>query len=83
MLVINSVTGCSTCNRVFISRKKKFLSLSTINSTVPALEYPTAFANLQACSPISLRVFSSRKELGASSTTFWFLRWIEHSRSPK
>jgi hypothetical protein len=34
--VIASVTGCSTWRRVFISRKKKLLSLPTTNSTVPA-----------------------------------------------
>jgi hypothetical protein len=36
--VIISVTGCSTCSRVFISRKKKSRgwSASTMNSTVPA-----------------------------------------------
>jgi hypothetical protein len=38
--VIASVTGCSTCSRVFISMKKKFIEpssrCSTMNSTVPA-----------------------------------------------
>ena len=34
---IISVTGCSTCRRVFISRKKKLLSCPATNSTVPAL----------------------------------------------
>jgi hypothetical protein len=29
------------------------------------------------------RRFASRKGEGASSTTFWFRRWIEHSRSPR
>ena len=39
--------------------------------------------DLQAgdCSPMALRVASSRKGDGASSITFWLRRWIEHSRS--
>ena len=41
-----------------------------MNSTVPALVYPTALARAQACSPIALRVESSRNGEGASSTTF-------------
>ena len=35
-----SVMGCSTCSRVFISRKKKRPSSSRRNSIVPALVYP-------------------------------------------
>ena len=65
-------------DRIFI---EKLRSPSTINSTVPADAYPTALANAQDCSPIALRVASSKNGLGASSTTFWFRRWIEHSRS--
>ena len=34
--VIISVTGCSTCRRVFISMKKNWRSAPTMNSTVPA-----------------------------------------------
>ena len=37
-----SVTGCSTCSRVFISRKKNGPSRSSTNSTVPASMYLTA-----------------------------------------
>ena len=37
--VIHSVIGCSTCNLVFISRKKKFFFESTRNSTVPVIQY--------------------------------------------
>jgi hypothetical protein len=29
---------------------------------------------------MALRVAASRKGLGASSMTFWWRRWIEHSR---
>ena len=47
-----SVTGCSTCSRVFISRKKKPSSPST-SSTVPAPSYPAASASATAASPIS------------------------------
>ena len=32
---------------------------------------------------MALRVASSRKGLGASSITFWWRRWMEHSRSHK
>jgi len=38
MPTVNSVTGCSTCSRVFISRKKVSpLRLSWMNSMVPVL----------------------------------------------
>ena len=36
MPVTSSVTGCSTCSRVFISRKKNERSCPATNSTVPA-----------------------------------------------
>ena len=55
--------------------------MPTTNSTVPALWYFTARASATACSPIALRVVSLMKGLGASSITFWWRRWIEHSRS--
>ena len=45
--------------------------------------FPTARASATACSPIALRVSGSRNGLGASSMTFWWRRWIEHSRSPR
>ena len=41
----------------------------------------TAFASATACSPIALRVASLMKGDGASSITFWWRRWMEHSRS--
>ncbi len=54
-----------------------------MNSTVPALWYFTALARATACSPMAWRVASSMKGDGASSITFWWRRWIEHSRSPR
>jgi hypothetical protein len=55
--------------------------LPTTNSTVPALWYFTALASATACSPMALRVASLMKGDGASSITFWWRRWMEHSRS--
>ena len=46
-----------------------------------ALEGFTALASATACSPMALRVSSLMKGDGASSMTFWWRRWIEHSRS--
>ena len=68
-------------SRVFISRKAKVPSSSRTNSTVPAPTYPTAAAARTAASPISVRRTSSTAGEGASSTTFWWRRWTEHSRS--
>ena len=47
-----------------------FLFLSSRNSTVPALLYPTALAAFTAISPICCLVFSSRAADGDSSTIF-------------
>ena len=79
-----SVTGCSTCRRVFISMKKKFISLprcSTMNSTVPAPTYFTARATATAASPMRRRRASVIPGAGASSSTFWWRRCTEQSRS--
>ena len=54
-----------------------------MNSTVPADRYFTAFARSTACFPIAARVRASRNGDGASSITFWWRRWIEHSRSKR
>src|SRR6266705_1425604 len=62
--VTSSVTGCSTCSRVFISRKKKLLSWPATNSTVPAESYPTAFASATAWAPMRRRVSASISALG-------------------
>ena len=80
-----SVTGCSTCSRVFISMKKKLMSppsrCSTMNSTVPAPTYLTARAAATAASPICRRSASVMPGAGASSSTFWWRRCTEQSRS--
>jgi hypothetical protein len=83
--VIASVTGCSTCSRVFISMKKKFIEpssrCSTMNSTVPAPTYFTARAAATAARPIWARISGLRPGAGASSSTFWWRRCTEQSRS--
>ena len=78
-----SVTGCSTCRRVFISRKYGLPSASSRNSTVPAPTYSTARAAATAAAPIRARNSALTAGEGASSRTFWCRRWIEHSRSPR
>ncbi len=52
------------------------------NSTVPAPTYPIAWAAATAASTSRCRIAPSTAGDGASSTTFWCRRWIEHSRSP-
>ena len=48
---------------------------------VRSITRPIALASATACSPIAWRVASLMKGDGASSITFWWRRWIEHSRS--
>ena len=79
--VTASVTGCSTWIRPFSSRKKTS-SPSTRNSAVPALSYPSARAKATACSEIRSRSAGDRPGGGDSSTTFWWRRCTEQSRSP-
>ncbi len=69
----SSVTGCSTCRRVFISMNQNDVgsSAGTRNSTVPTPTYPTDRATSHAASPSRARVASSSAGEGASSTTFW------------
>ena len=63
--VVSSVTGCSTCSRVFISRKKKSPASSAMNSTVPAPVYPMASAASRAASKslarMPVRAFDERR----------------------
>ena len=61
---VSSVMGCSTWRRVFISRKKKEPSSSTMHSTVPALTYPAPRASAIAASPIFVRSRSSTVVFG-------------------
>ena len=73
--VIASVTGCSTCRRVFISMNQNAperspAAASAMNSTVPAPTYPTARAALTAASPNSARKAGVMPGAGASSITF-------------
>lgn len=45
------------------------VSVSKMNSTVPALKYPTALAAYTAASPISFLIYDEMLD-GASSITF-------------
>ncbi len=56
---------------------------SSRNSNVPAFVYWTARAASTTVLPICRRIFSVRATEGASSISFWWRRWIEHSRSPR
>jgi hypothetical protein len=53
-----------------------------MNSTVPAPAYPIARAAFAAASHSRARRSGPTAGDGASSTIFWWRRWIEHSRSP-
>ena len=83
--VTASVTGCSTCRRAFISRKKNSdgSSAAAMNSTVPASDVAAARASATAAAPIRARSSASTTGEGASSITFWWRRWRLHSRSPR
>jgi len=50
-----SVMACSTCIRVFISRKKKTILLGQEKLNRPIFEYPTDRAKPTAAFPISRR----------------------------
>ncbi len=50
---------------------------------MPALTYLTARAAATAARPISVRSSGVSATDGASSSTFWCRRWMEHSRSPR
>ena len=65
--------GSLTGQSGLTDRRKAPLPLFTTlswNSTVPALWYLTALASATACSPMALRMLSSMKGEGASSSTF-------------
>ena len=49
---------------------------------MPALTYPQASATLTAASPMARRTSSGKFGAGLSSTSFWWRRWAEQSRSP-
>ena len=56
---------------------------SAMNSTVPAPEYPIAFAAATAAAPIAARTSAVIPGAGASSITFWCRRCSEQSRSKR
>ena len=82
MPVTSSVTGCSTCSRVFISRKTnrpRRRPPGTRRSRrrgTPRLAASTAAASIRSRSP------AETPGDGVSSTIFWWRRCTEQSRSP-
>src|SRR2546422_2173476 len=66
-----SVTGCSTCRRVFTSRKLNRPFISTRNSTVPAFTYPARLAMRTAAAPSFARRSAVTLGPGDSSISFW------------
>ena len=50
---------------------------------MPAFVYCTALAASMTMLPILRRIFSVSAGDGDSSISFWWRRWIEHSRSPR
>ena len=79
----SSVTGCSTWRRVFISRKKK----RSAGLVVEELDGAGAEVVDRRRSGAGRLVQGGarrvgRRGAGDSSTTFWWRRWIEQSRSP-
>ena len=54
-----------------------------MNSTVPAFWYPASFASASAASPMRARSSASTTGDGDSSTSFWYRRCSEQSRSPR
>ena len=84
--VISSVTGCSTCSRVFISMNQMRSARRPFAGVGDELDRPRAFVidrlrRLTAAPHTASRVASSMPGAGASSMTFWWRRWSEQSRS--
>ncbi len=78
----SSVTPCSTCSRVFISRNHTAPSGARRNSAVAAFRSPAADATATARAWSACRSALLNPGAGASSISFWWRRWIEQSRSP-
>ena len=79
----SSVTGCSTCSRVFISRKTNVLRLGVDQ----ALDRARAAVADGLAGPHGGRQHRARSSAetpgdGVSSATFWCRRCTEQSRSP-
>ena len=81
--VTHSVTGCSTCSRVFISRNQKVPS-SPARGTRPCRRRRSRSPSRRPRPrrDSSARRASSTSGDGVSSMTFWCRRCSEHSRSP-
>ena len=80
MPVTSSVTGCSTCRRVFTSRNEMVPSCPTRNSQVPAPAYDASVRIALDARTSSAFCSSLRNGAGASSTSFWCRRCSEQSR---
>ena len=81
-----SVTGCSTCRRVFISMKKNSSGRSADDDELDGARAGVAARCGRwrtAAAPMRARVAGSSSGDGASSTTFWWRRCRLHSRSPR
>ena len=82
----SSVTGCSTCSRVFISMKKNVVGVVVRDEELdgPGTQVADAAGDVARGRADAARGSSaSSSGDGASSTTFWWRRCSEHSRSPR
>ena len=76
-----SVTGCSTCRRVFISSRKASVA-GDHELDRAGVDVADLAARRRTAAPVSVsRTASEIVGAGASSSTFWWRRWIEQSRS--
>ena len=82
MPVVISVTGCSTWRRQLTSMNDGAPSGPSRNSKVPAFTYPSWRQARSTDASIASRVSGVSAIDGDSSTSFWWRRWMEHSRSP-
>ena len=83
MPVTISVTQCSTCTRVFISRKKYSPSCEQALDRAGA-DVVDGLRGVDADLADALaQLVVDRAGAGDSSISFWWRRWIEQSRSPR
>ena len=78
----SSVTGCSTCSRVFISRKQN--SPCGVQDELDGARADVAERLARGDRGLATARRAGRRRRPAtahSSTIFWWRRWIEHSRS--
>ena len=83
--VTSSVTGCSTCSRAFISRKKCVSGIVGVGDELDRARAVVARGRGQRDRLLARARSRSSAETtgdGDSSSTFWWRRCSEHSRSP-